>query len=64
MGTPSLPSARERLNQLLEIFKNDTTIKELYSIEFQENDELIYNFENKLRMPHQECISIFYFNIN
>ncbi len=56
MGTPSLPSARERLIQLITIFKNDTTCKEL-NISFYDSNkyDIIYSLENQLQIPHQEC---------
>ncbi len=53
MGTPSLPTPRERLIQLLEIFKNDTICKE-FDTTFNKNN-IIYDLEDKLQIPHQEC---------
>ncbi len=54
MGTPSLPTERERLIQLLEIFKNDTTIKEL-NLTFYFKNDIIYILEDKLQIPHRQC---------
>ncbi len=51
MMTSSLPTKQERLIQVLDVFKNDTTIKEL-NVEFFYN--LIYILEDKLQIPHQQ----------